>query len=170
MSTNTSSQGVLISLVVAVWFTDFISTTPYLDLLPPNSMFFAHPFTFLGRYMEVYQMHVVYVSEQTAERRRQKVEDVKKRAEYRKAHGLEGGEEILGGWTARPDGQEMGPALREGAVEIGRSGVFARNPENAMQVAAATAGADDGASPKVNAYLDFEGNEQPTRKKWFGVF
>lgn len=135
-------------------------------------MFFAHPFTFLGRYAEVYQMHVAYVSAETAERRRNKVEDVKKRAEYRKAHGLEGGEEVLGGWTARDDGKEIGPGLREGAVEFGRIGQQPA-PEKAMEVAAATAVPGDVASLKAREmYVDFEGNEKevPTRKKWFGIF
>lgn len=163
-------QSVLVSLVVAIWFTDFLSNTPYRDLLPPNNMFFAHPFAFLARYAEVYQMHVAYVSAETAERRRQKVEDVKKRAEYRKAHGLEGGKEVLGGWTARGDGQEIGPALREGAVEFGRPEVPA--PGKAMEVAGvAAARAGDEASPKAaETYVDFEGKEQSARRKWFGMF
>lgn len=49
-------------------------------------------------------MHVAYTTAQTAERRRLKTEDVRKRAEYRKAHGLEeAGEGALGGWTAREE-------------------------------------------------------------------
>lgn len=156
------------SLVMAIWLTDFLSTTPYRDLLPPNSMFFAHPFAFCGRYIEVYRMHVAHVSEETAERRRQKVEDVKKRAEYRRAHGLEGGEEVLGGWTAREDGREMGPALREGAVEFG--GVGRAAPERAMEVAQVAALGDDGSPKAAETYVDFAGKEVPVRRKWFGIF
>lgn len=133
-------------------------------------MFFAHPFAFVGRYVEVYQMHVAHVTEETAERRRQKVEDVKKRAQYRKAHGLEGGEEVLGGWTARGDGQEMGPALREGAVEFRGVGVTASEPQKAIEVAAATAAPDDASPKSAGTYIDFEGKEQPIRRKWFGIF
>lgn len=161
-------QGVLVSLIIAVWFTDFINTTPYGDLLPPNSMFFAHPFAFLGRYTDVYKMHVEYVSNETAERRRQKVEDVKKRAEYRKAHGIDDGETVLGGWTARRDGEEMGPALREGAVEFRKPGV--PEPAQAMEVAAAAAGVEKDVGNETETYVDFEGKEQRVRKKWFGIF
>ena len=73
---------VLVSLVFAIWFADFKHNTPYLDLLPPNNMFWAHPFAFLKRYWEVYDMHVAYISAETAERRRQKVEDVRRRSAY----------------------------------------------------------------------------------------
>lgn len=132
-------------------------------------MFFAHPFAFLGRYVEVYKMHVEYVSNETAERRRQKVEDVKKRAEYRKAHGMDAGEGAIGGWTARADGEEMGPALREGAVEFGKPA--APTPENTMEVAAAAAlAAEEDGRRGADTYLDFEGKEQVARKKWFGIF
>jgi len=58
-------------------------------------------------------MHTDYISAQTAERRKQKVDDVQKRSEYRKAHGLDK-EGIFGGWTARTDDEVMGPGYREG--------------------------------------------------------
>lgn len=45
-------------------------------------------------------MHVAHTSAETAERRRQKVDDVAKRAQYRRAHGLDKNEG-LGGWTAK---------------------------------------------------------------------
>lgn len=54
-------------------------------------------------------MHVAYTTAQTAERRRLKTEDVRKRAEYRKAHGLEeAGEGVLGGWTVKGEGRTEG--------------------------------------------------------------
>lgn len=133
-------------------------------------MFFAHPLAFFGRYVDVYKMHVEYVSNETAERRRQKVEDVKKRAEYRKAHGIDDGETVLGGWTARKDDEEMGAALREGAVEFRKPGVL--EPERGMEAAAAAAavGGKKEASKEAETYVDFEGKEQPVKKKWFGIF
>jgi hypothetical protein len=45
------------------------------------------------------------------ERRKAKVEDVKKRDAYRKAHGLDK-DEGFGAWTARGEGEEMGGGLR----------------------------------------------------------
>ncbi|KAJ9648007.1 hypothetical protein H2199_001784 [Coniosporium tulheliwenetii] len=71
-----------------------------------------HPIQYLTQFKEVYKMHTAYITAETQERRRRKVEDVQKRAEYRKAHGLES-EQGLGGWTAKKEGEEMGPALAE---------------------------------------------------------
>lgn len=156
-------QSVLVSLVFGIWFNDFMHTTPYKDLLPPNDMFFAHPLIFLQRYWEVYDMHVAYVSEQTAERRRQKVADVRKRSEYRKAHGMDGGEGMFGGWTARSDTEVMGPGLREGGGEV-----RAPSPETTMELAKATVENVEGKAEEAT-YVDFEGKKRPV-KKWFGIW
>lgn len=59
-------------------------------------------------------MHTAHVSAETAERRKRKVEDVQKRGEYRKKHGLE--TEDVGGWTAKTDAQTMGPAIQTDEV------------------------------------------------------
>ncbi|KAF2484304.1 hypothetical protein BDY17DRAFT_323171 [Neohortaea acidophila] len=148
---------VLLSLIFAIWFSDFYYTTPFQDLLPPKSMFYSHPFQYLGRYWSVYQMHVDHTSAEVAERRKQKVDDVKKRSDYRKAHGMEDGG--LFGWTAKTDEEELGPALREG----GGSG-----PNPAVDIASPTAVIDTKAEEHV--YLDFEGKTQVARKKWFGIW
>jgi hypothetical protein len=50
------------------------------------------------------------------ERRKRKVEDVSKRAAYRKAHGLEN-DQSFGGWTAKSDEQLLGPAIPIGDTE-----------------------------------------------------
>jgi len=49
------------------------------------------------------------------ERRKRKVEDVQKRAAYRKAHGLE--TEDFGGWTSKSDEQLLGPAMLTGSEQ-----------------------------------------------------
>lgn len=157
-------------LTGGVWIGDFLHSTPFMDLLPPNSMFFAHPLTFMGRYIEVYQMHSEHVTAQTAEMRRQKVEDVKRRSEYRKAHGLEDGDDSkFGGWTAKSDDEVLGrtPAAREGgelpaAVEAS----IVQDLAEATEVAAA---APVSKSPE-ETYVDFEGKTQPVQKKWFGIW
>lgn len=156
-------QTVLISLIFTLWFRDFIHNTPYLDLLPPNNMFYSHPFAFVARYWEVYSMHVAYVSEQTAERRRQKVADVKKRSEYRKAHGIDDSS-MFGGWTAKTPAEEMGPALSESSEELRRPG-----PETTMVLARATVENIEGKGEE-DTYIDFEGKRQPVKKKWFGIW
>lgn len=55
------------------------------------------------------------MSAETAERRKRKVEDVQKRSEYRKKHGLE--TEGVGGWTAKTDAEVLGPAIHTDEVD-----------------------------------------------------
>ena len=157
--------GVLLSLVIAVWLSDFIYNTPYQDLLPPNSMIYNHPLAFVVRYWEVYQMHVDYTSAQTAERRQGKVEDVRKRSEYRKAHGLDQDEGVLGGWTAKSEAQAMGPALREGGDMLRRTDDKVAKKHGDLQGAPEQQG-----NRPDETFVDFEGKLQQTRKKWFGIW
>ncbi|KAF1357052.1 hypothetical protein BDV97DRAFT_24241 [Delphinella strobiligena] len=81
------TMSILTSLALFTFLTNFLTTTPYLDQLPPNNFFFSHPFAFIAQYVRVYQLHTEWTSQQTAEHRRQKVEDVRKRSEFRKAAG-----------------------------------------------------------------------------------
>lgn len=103
----------------------------------------------MGRWIEVYDMHVAYVSAQTAEMRKQKVDDVKKRSEYRKAHGIEESEGVLGGWTAREENYATSPAAREGGQVD-----FSQPSQEGQE----------------ETYVDFEGKQQPLKKKWFGIW
>lgn len=166
LHTHPYSQSILISLVFGVWLSEFIHNTPYHDLLPPNSMFLSHPFSFIGRWAEVYNMHVAYVSAQTAERRKQKVDDVKKRSDYRKAHGLDQEEGIFGGWTAKTEEETRGPALKDESMTLAQAG-----PEPVMDLAQKPA--EDAvcqAGEAEETYVDFEGKTQPLQKKWFGIW
>ncbi|KAK5137391.1 hypothetical protein LTR08_008969 [Meristemomyces frigidus] len=148
--------GILVSLVVGIWVQDFLTTTPYRDILPPNSMVFAHPITFVARWFEVYQMHIAYTSKQTADRRRRNVDDVQKRSEYRKAHGIDQGEGVFGGWTAKTDAETLGPALSERGA--------------AVEVPSASPVAVEAATDVDGTFVDFEGKRQTLRKKWLGIW
>lgn len=157
-------------LTGGIWIGDFLHSTPYMDLLPPNSMFFAHPFKFMGRYVEVYQMHSEYVTAQTAEMRRQKVEDVKRRSEFRKAHGLEDEDEgKFGGWTAKTDDEKTEPtsAMREGGAAVEAAPQSSIAMDLAQQQSASGSPAVE---TSTNTYVDFEGKAQPAEKKWFGIW
>ncbi|KAK0266651.1 hypothetical protein LTR91_007636 [Friedmanniomyces endolithicus] len=156
--------GILLSLVGAIWYKDFLTQTPYTDLLPPNSMLFAHPIAFFRRWAEVYGMHVSYISAQTAERRRAKMDDVAKRSEYRKVHGIGQEEGVFGGWTAKSEREVMGPAFREGGGE-GVGQVVAVRDASPVAVPAATAGVE-----AQETFIDFDGKRQPAIKKWFGIW
>lgn len=100
-------------------------------------------------------MHVDYVSAETAERRRQKVEDVAKRAEYRRAHGLEK-EGIFAPSPQKPDPREARQAaIREGGTDVN---VTAPTAENIAD------------KERDEVYVDFDGQSRPVRKKWLGIF
>jgi len=94
-------------------------------------------------------MHTAYVSAQTAERRRQNVEDVRKRSEFRKAHGLNK-EGAFGGWEARTDEDVRGAGMREGGSVV--------------------AAVQSGGAGTDGEYTDFQGTRRPVVKKWFGIW
>ncbi|WPG99200.1 Hypothetical protein R9X50_00201100 [Acrodontium crateriforme] len=148
------SLSVLVSLVFGIWLEDFLHNTPFRDILPPNDMLLAHPITYFTRFFEVYAMHVQYVSAQTAKMRQDKVDDVTKRSEYRKAHGLEDGDDKLGGWTAK--------ASTDSSDAAGREGGKASLPlPSALESPTAV---------DTETYIDFDGKQQPIKKKWFGIW
>jgi len=106
-------------------------------------------------------MHTLHVSAETAERRRKSVEDVQKRALYRKAHGLDK-EQGLGGWTAKGDDELLGPAVKSDA-RSGGDGVIASDVRANGTVAV------DGPKADKGVYVDFEGRRKPV-KKWLGIW
>lgn len=67
------------------------------------------------------------MSAETFEKRKRKVDDVGKRAAYRKAHGLDK-DEGFGGWTAKTDEQSLGPAIPTGDSVVVESGETAAEP------------------------------------------
>lgn len=105
-------------------------------------------------------MHVAYVSAKTKEKRKQKVDDVQKRSDYRKAHGIAQGEGIFGGWTAKTDEEGVGPALRDESA----------NPNFARGEAVEDI-EEQAAQNSKPTYVDFDGKSQPVEhKKWFGIW
>ncbi|KAI0518227.1 hypothetical protein F5B22DRAFT_600368 [Xylaria bambusicola] len=81
--------GTLTSLALFTFAQNFKAKSPFADLVPPISEFPRHPFQYIGVCLDVLRMHEEHESAQTAEKRRRKVDDIAKREEYRKAHGLE---------------------------------------------------------------------------------
>lgn len=143
---------------------NFHRSTPFVDMLPSAREFWSHPFKFAATYGHVYKLHTEYVSAETAEKRKKKVDDVQKRSRYRKAHGLEN-EQDLGGWTAKTDAESLGPALPSqdvpGRVE-GPSG-------NKIVTNAAEDESKSVPSAAEDQYVDFEGKRRPI-KKWLGIW
>lgn len=91
--------------------------------------------------MEIARLSAARTTAETQEMRTRKVEDVAKRAEYRKAHGIEN--EGFGGWTARSDSQILGPG-----IPLGEAAAEGEEPatENAPR------------------------RERPRVRKWFGIW
>ncbi|KAI1093430.1 hypothetical protein F5B19DRAFT_134554 [Rostrohypoxylon terebratum] len=81
--------GTLTSLAIYTFIANFNAKSPFADLIPPASEFPKHPFQYIRVLIDVMRMHEEHESAVTAEKRRMRVDDVAKRAEYRKAHGLE---------------------------------------------------------------------------------
>lgn len=79
-------------------------------MLPHWSQFFTHPIQFTRTVVEVLRLNAAHVTAETQARRSRKVEDVEKRSEYRKAHGLDK-DEGFGGWTAKTNDELLGPAV-----------------------------------------------------------
>ncbi|MCJ1259411.1 hypothetical protein MMC24_007248 [Lignoscripta atroalba] len=155
----------LLSLAIFTFFTNFHRTSAFTHLLPPGNTFFSHPINFISQYIEVYKLHTAYISAKTAERRRKKVEDVQKRSQYRKAHGLDK-QQGLGGWTAKEEHEAMGPALKlDGAVGNEMGGKIAQDASLAQDPTVNV----DGRKQEAAAYVDWQGRRRPVRK-WLGIW
>lgn len=87
---------------------NFKRNTPFADMLPSSSDYREQPLESMRTVYEVWQLTQLHKSVIVAGKRKKNVDDVAKRAEYRKAHGLEqdGG---LGNWTVRADPQTQMP-------------------------------------------------------------
>lgn len=80
---TTPQKGILVSLAICAWYMDFMAKTVYADLLPTRKDFFRHPVESARRSIEVYKMHMAQQSQEAADRRLKKQEDVEKRKQYR---------------------------------------------------------------------------------------
>lgn len=80
--------GTLSGLAVFTFVLSFTRTSPFADMLPPASDFLWHPITATRVLIEVLRLHEAHKSARINEKRRRNVEDVAKRAAYRRAHGL----------------------------------------------------------------------------------
>lgn len=140
--------GTLFSMAGFTFMTNFKRTSKFADMLPSWSDFFLHPITGMRTCIEVLRLHTAAVSAETSERRQRTVEDVQKRGEYRKAHGLNN--EGFGGWTAKSDKDELGPAITLDEASPTAAGPVAND--------------DDGG---LGAHI--ESRKKPL-KKWLGIW
>ncbi|KAB8338959.1 hypothetical protein FH972_021899 [Carpinus fangiana] len=153
----------LTSLALYTIFASFLHETAFRDQLPHGSDLFWHPLSAIPQFFAVYKLHTAHESEKVAELRRKKLDDVQKRKEFMRAHGIEPGF-LTGTWMDR-----------FGTVEGDR----------ARQVAAGTHAQDhdhdhDQADPQSPVALQVVPNdnkatpsEQPRSykpKRWLGIW
>lgn len=98
-------------------------------------------------------MHVAQRSEETAERRRKKLDDLQKRNAYRKAHGIKDPQGVWG------FGKRLEYYTDKEEVEKEWEAAQAKD---SSPVASGTAGGD-------GEYNDFARRRKPI-KKWFGIW
>lgn len=108
-----SKQGTLTGLALFTVVENFRRTSPFADMLPSLSDFGSHPILSTRQLLEVVRLTESHRSAEVAEKRKRRVDDVVRRSEYRKAHGLDA-DQGLGGWTAKTDEESLGPALPVG--------------------------------------------------------
>jgi hypothetical protein len=134
-----------LGLAVFTFVQNFKHNSPFADMIPSWSDFLHHPITSGQTIVEVIRLGEAHNAAIVNEKRRRRVDDVVKRSQYRKAHGLED-KQGFGGWTAKTDAEMMGPALHGDEV-------------------AAPAAAGDG----VQSSQDPQKPQEP-RRKWLGIF
>jgi hypothetical protein len=122
------TMGTLFSMASFVWLTNFRKNSPFADMLPSFGSLFVHPIATTRTFFEVLKLNSDHTTAETMERRKRKVEDVQKRAAYRKAHGMDT-DEGFGGWTAKSEKEVLGPGIPVGDV--------AEAPEGQADVAVA---------------------------------
>ncbi|KAI9885997.1 MAG: hypothetical protein M1823_002219 [Watsoniomyces obsoletus] len=175
------SLGTLCTLGAITFHWEFHRKSPYANMLPPASDLLWHPISFISTYIRVFKLDVEHTSAVTAQRRKKKVDDVVKRNEYRKAHGLSGGEGF-GGWTTK-EGIATSDELPTSQV----SSIVAENVVKDVEGERKLDESDarqmitvDGKERRETAeeakprrrqrvYTDAEGNKRPL-KMWLGIW
>ena len=89
MAIDPTIQGFLLSLAIFVGIKNFQHTSPFADMLPERSDYIYHPILSIRTLWEVVRLTEQHNSAVIVEKRRKKADDIAKRAEYRKAHGLD---------------------------------------------------------------------------------
>lgn len=130
---------------------NFKHNSPFADMIPSFSDFFYHPITSGRTIVEVIRLGEAHNAAIVQEKRRRRVDDVVKRSQYRKAHGLED-KQGFGGWTAKTDAEMVGPALHGDEVVVpAHAGDGSESPQSAQ-------------SPQNPQ------NPQELKRKWLGIF
>lgn len=122
-------------------------------MVPPIAEFPSHPIKYMRTCLEVLKLHEEHESAITAEKRRRRVDDVSKRSEYRKAHGLDTAQGIES-WIGSSPSPAADPVLPPSDASVPAVVPMSNSiPESQPET-------------KPDLHLDADGK----RKKYWGVF
>ncbi|TLD25181.1 hypothetical protein PspLS_06028 [Pyricularia sp. CBS 133598] len=96
------SIGVLTMLAMYTYVLNFKMNSPYVDMIPPWSDFFWHPFSSIYTVFDAVRLTTLHNSAIVAAKREKAIDDVLKRRRYRKAHGIDESEGVAGWFKADP--------------------------------------------------------------------
>ena len=146
---------------------NFQATSPYADLIPPLAELPRHPLQYLGACTEALRLHEEHEAAAAVQRRRERREDVAKRNEYRRAHGLEPASGVWGLREAPPPNPNEAPEQQAPDDASLASSSISAPAERVVTSADGAVGAGAGVgsvAPEQTAPDDGK------RKKFFGIF
>lgn len=100
---------------------NFKASTPFRDMLPEAADFLHHPILSLRTSHEVWKLTMLHESAIINNKRKNNVDDMAKRSEYRKAHGLQQ-KDGFANWTVKEDPQASPP--ESGPRKVKWLGIF----------------------------------------------
>ena len=167
--------GTLFSLAGFTFVDNFRRTSPFAHLLPAARDLVWHPWSSVRACVEVLRLHTAYVSAQTAERRKTRLDDVQKRRDFRDAHGLpadQGLPALRGAPVPSPSlsSPSSNHEKEDEARALGRERAAASPSQLLHTTASPVANEPESASSADAAvYTDWEGKRRPV-KKWLGIW
>ncbi|TLS25357.1 hypothetical protein PpBr36_07175 [Pyricularia pennisetigena] len=115
------SIGVLTMLAIYTYVLNFRMNSPYVDMIPPWSDFFWHPFSSIYTVFDAVRLTTLHNSAIVAAKREKAIDDVLKRRKYRKAHGIDESEGVAGWFKADPvDPEEQEAAVAPNTASTGQ--------------------------------------------------
>jgi len=123
-------------------------------MVPSLSDFVYHPISSGRTVVEIIRLSEAHNTAIVQEKRRRRVDDVDKRNEYRKAHGLDTNTSFFGTWGARKDEEDKSEEVRAAEEAVAEATEVHGTP-NPVVPAGEHADAMGGVSP---------------RKKFLGIF
>ncbi|EAQ86637.1 hypothetical protein CHGG_07890 [Chaetomium globosum CBS 148.51] len=163
--------GTLTTLAIFTFTLSFQKTSPFADMLPSRSDFLRQPLASTRMVIEVVRLHEAHKTARINEKRRRNVDDVAKRAAYRKAHGLPDEMGLFNQPMARIRSDE-GADAADVAVEGGRGG-----GEGVVAAAAAAAAAESSGAKKDGEHdvrrlseKERQAVVEKAKKGWMGIF